>query len=350
MAFTSRTLGLARAAVSAVGAVIDAAVRAITAAWSRAWGLLAGRFVAALEDLLTGKDRWPARRELLQDPGLQGALDDAGRALDVLSDLAAAETERAAAAAVERAAADQADMIGSQLPPDQDTRPGGHGSRRQALGAIRTRVGQRIISLTRPLSRDADQVMRRELVRGVRLGAGPRETATRMVGRMEGAFAGGLTRAMAIARTETLDAYRQAAAAVQEESREVLCGWVWLAELSDSTCVACWVMHGTEHPLAEPGPLGHVSCRCSRAPLTRSWADLGFPGVEEPPNLIRDAQVAFRALPRARQLAVMGRARLAALDRGNIAWADLVTLRQNPGWRPSYVPTPVHDLRRRRSA
>lgn len=344
MAFTSRTLGLARAAITAVGRAVDATVRVLTAAWARAWDLLTGKFTAALESLVAGAEEWPSRRDIERDTALQDALADAARLLQELAALSASQASSAARAATDRAAEDQANIIGSQLPPGRDipAQPGGF--HQQAIATILARVQQRITVLTRPLARDADQAMRRELVRGVRLGKNPRDTAGRMVRQVEGQFNGGLTRALTIARTETLDAYREAAAAIQDANRDVLGGWIWLAHLDgDRTCAACWAMHGTEHPLSAPGPQGHPQCRCSRAPKTRSWADLGI-DLPEPDDAIPDAETLFRALPRDQQLAILGAARLGLLNQDAITWADLARRRENPGWRPSWVPTPVRDL------
>lgn len=108
-------------------------------------------------------------------------------------------------------------------------------------------------------------------------------------------------------------------------------------------CPSCWAMHGTIHPLDEPGPQDHQAGRCSRTPVARPWRDLGI-NIDEPPSLVPDAQAAFWALSRADQLAVMGPTRLAALQRGDIDWADLSTLRRNTGWRDSYTTTRVADL------
>lgn len=348
MAFTSRTAGLARAAVTAVGGLIDGVVRALTAAWATAWDALAGVFLAAAEALIArSPDRWPSRSAVDNDPGVRRALAQARRALDQLDAQAATEATSAARAAVEQAAENQAAVIASQLPADYDTarilgrtRTGFHG---EAMRAIERRSAQRITALTRPLSVEADHAMRRELIRGVRLGRSPRDTARAMVQQVQGAFNGGLTRALVIARTETLDAYREAARVTQDASEDVLAGWVWLAELTRRTCPACWAMHGTVHPLSEPGPQGHPQCRCSRAPKTRTWAELGF-DLPEPDDEIRDAQATFQALPRDQQLAIMGPTRLAMLEDGVITWADLARKRDNPGWRPSWTATPVRDL------
>jgi len=42
---------------------------------------------------------------------------------------------------------------------------------------------------------------------------------------------------------------------------------------------------------------------------------------------------------------VLGKERLDLLHSGAIKWDDLSTRRENPDWRPSYVPTPLSDLK-----
>jgi SPP1 gp7 family putative phage head morphogenesis protein len=349
MAISDITLGLARAAITAVTSLIDVAVRILTGRWAAAWDELEPRFTTAVEDLIGDAEEWPSRRDVERDAALQEALSAAAQLLDALAGLAAAEISAVAQAAVEQAPTDQVEQIVSQLPPGLDpgtvtSMVGGPGGfHQQAIDAIDKRVTQRITVLARPLGRDADMAMRFELVRGVKRGRNPRETARAMVDRVEGAFNGGLTRALTIARTETLDAYRLAAAATEDAHRDVLAGWTWLAKLDSRTCVACWTMHGTEHSLDVPGPQGHPQCRCARAPKALSWAALGF-DIDEPEDAIEDAQAAFQALPDDEQLQIMGPARLARLNSGAVAWADLARLKQNPGWRPSYVTTPVRDL------
>lgn len=78
-------------------------------------------------------------------------------------------------------------------------------------------------------------------------------------------------------------------------------------------------------------------------PQVRPWRDLGI-DLPEPDDAIPDAQTVFAGLPRAQQVQIMGPGRLAALDAGDVAWVDLAVLRDNPGWRPSYVPIPARDL------
>ena len=135
-------------------------------------------------------------------------------------------------------------------------------------------------------------VVRQELVRGMQLGLNPRETARRTVlgNRMVQAFEHGfnlpLNRALIITRTEQIDAARDAAALTHQANADLLRGWQWVAQLDTRTCPSCWAQHGTEHPLDEPGPWDHQQGRCTRMPVTRTWADLGY-DVPEPPWLVR---------------------------------------------------------------
>lgn len=348
MPVTAETLALVAAARAALDGVADGVARALTAAWVTAWDRLALDLVLALDEVLaaTGGGGWPSRAQIVRAARLQAALEATARALDELTATARAQATAAARRAAEEGAATQAHLIATQLP---------YGAAQAVtlsrlarwserdLAAIVARTAERITATSRPLSADADAAMRRELVRGVAVGAHPNEAARRMLTRLEGAFNGGLTRAVTIARTEMLDAHRQAAQASQAVHGEVLSGWVWVASLTRTSCGACWAMHGTEHPSSEPGPLGHPRCRCSRTPVVKPWQELGI-NVPEPPSVIPDAQATFRELPRADQVHILGRGRLAAWERGDVAWRDLATRRDNPDWRPSYVPTPVRQL------
>jgi hypothetical protein len=78
-------------------------------------------------------------------------------------------------------------------------------------------------------------------------------------------------------------------------------------------------------------------------PKTKSWRDLGF-DLEEPPDVTPNAEDAFWALPDADRLKVMGPRRIAALNSGKVAWADLSSKRSTAGWRDSYGVTPLRDL------
>lgn len=152
--------------------------------------------------------------------------------------------------------------------------------------------------------------MKAELIRGITVGDNPKRTATRIVKRTDGRFNGGLTRAMSIACTEVLDASRAATHAADKANANVMRGWVWGAELGARTCPSCLANHGTEHPIEEEAPIDHHQGRCTRIPLTKSWADLGFAGIEKPPSLLQDSQEWFDGLTPGTQREIMGPERL----------------------------------------
>jgi hypothetical protein len=239
-------------------------------------------------------------------------------------------------------------IIASQLPAAEQTAAAARFSARilpTALDAMVARTQALIVNQARPLSGQAMEAMRRALITGVAVGDNPRDVARDMVGRVEGAFNGGLNRALVIARTEVLDAYRAASRYSHAANADVVTGWVWLATLDRRTCPACWAKHGSEYPVSAPGPLDHQQGRCARMPKTRPWSALGI-NVEEPPDVLPDARARFDALPEADQLQIMGPTRLELLKSGQVQWDDLARRRDSTGWRPSYIPTPVRDLQR----
>lgn len=355
MAVTNRTLRLIRAMRATVGGYADNTVRDLAAQWVAAWDQLAPTWAQAVDVLVAwalAHDRWPTPVELVRMGPVQQALADTDDALDVLGAATATAVTAAAGLAITATAAAEPEVIASQLPPAyrQDTRQ--RVTARilpSALDVIRVRVTQAITAQTRPLSADASAAIRRELVRGVALGSNPNEIARRAVAAVSGAFDGGLQRATNVARTETLDAYRTASRYAHEANADILDGWVWLATLNGKgagrTCSSCWAMHGTIHGLDEAGPLDHNQGRCARAPHVKPWRKLGI-DLDEPADSTPDRQAAFDALSDEQQTAVLGPARLALLRAGKVDWADLAVLRDNPAWRPSYVPRPLGDLNR----
>jgi hypothetical protein len=340
VAITATTVRLTKALRNSLLKVTDQQVRDLVAAWASAWDEVAGELeIAVLELAARAEDGRITRGQVLRSRRLASALDTIARRLTSLADQAGVRIVADLPAVVEAAGRAQAEIIDSQLPKAErgNLTDWSRVDSRQ-IDAIVTRSTEQIASDLWPLSSEAQGVIRRELVRGVAAGANPRETATRMLQRTQGGFNGGLTRALTIARTETLDAHRAAAKVSQEANADVLGGWVWLTDLrvSPPPCPACLGMAGTEHPLTEPGPLGHANCRCSRMPRTKTWAELGIEGMDEPESKTPDAADWFASLEVATQKKILGPARYAAWRRGEYpmsAWAERVSA---DGWRDSY--------------
>jgi SPP1 gp7 family putative phage head morphogenesis protein len=284
---------------------------------------------------------------------LAAALTAAEQALAQLSRRAGVAVSDAAGTAIRATADHEPRLIASQLPAAQEGEAAARFAARilpSALDSMVARSQSLIVSQARAVPGPVLDQVKRSLVAGVATGSGPRATAREIVARTEGALQGGLSRALVIARTETLDAYRTASRYSQTANADVLDGWVWLCNLGPRTCPACLAKNGTEYPVTDPGPLGHPNCRCSRMPKTKSWADLGIHGVPETAPAIPDARAWFDRLPLDQQTAIMGPARLGLLRSGAIGWDDIPVRREAADWRPSYQVRPLRDLRARATA
>jgi hypothetical protein len=350
VAITDRTLAQAAALRDTVGGVADDATRTLTAAWVKAWDDLTGQWRTATADITARQaelGRYPYPWELSRLATVQQALRATEQQLVVLGQHANAQITDAAGNAVAATVEREPHIIASQLPAALVTAAVTLYTSRlttHTVDAVNARIGHGIAALTRPIARSTYDAVQREVARGIPAAAS-QGMAARLAGRFEAAFNGGLSRAVTVVRTETVDAYRTVAQASHRANQDVVAGWVWNSRLAATTCPACWAMHGTEHPVTEAGPDDHRSGRCGRLPLLRSWRDLGI-DLPEPASAVPNAEAAFDALPEADQLAIMGPVRLELLRSGRARWGDLAIRRDSPNWRPSYTPRPVADLQR----
>jgi hypothetical protein len=342
MSVTWRTLAFQRGLAEQLRLVTDRQTRLLVAAWVTAWDEVAPDLNQVLLEMLSAGER-VTRSQMLRSLRLQNALIVIADRLQVLAAQAGVVITGDLVDVIDTAGAAQASILDSQLPPGfMSSAQLDMWSRVDArqIEAIVRRATQQITSRTRALSREAQAAVRRELIRGVAAGSNPRVTARRILERVEGRFNGGLTRALNISRTETLDAHRAAAALGQSQHTDVLAGWTWLATLDRRTCPSCLAQHGSEHPASEPGPFDHQQGRCSRLPRTKSWRELGF-DIEEPPSLLPDAGQWFTDLPEADQRVILGPGRYAAWADGRFPMSDWSARRTTPGWRDSYGVAPV---------
>jgi hypothetical protein len=350
VSITNQTLRYVDQLRAEINRQLDDDTRRLVEAWVRAWNTLNNEWRAAIDDIVSasGPDRWPNQSQILNVTRVQIALAATTAELEQLAALTQSTVISTASALTEQQAFWEARIIASQLPAETGpARLLAPQFSDLALAAIVERTTQQIESLRDPLAAATQETMRRALIRGVALGQNPRLTAQHMLRRSEQHFNGGLTRALNISRTESLDAQRRAAAAYQQQHRDVLKGWAWNAKLDSRTCPSCWSQHGRVHPLTEPGPHDHQQGRCNRVAVTKSWAELGI-AIPEPPSALPNARERFDALPRAEQLQIMGSARLAALEGGTIDWDQLSVNVTSPGWRGSWVPVSVRQIERER--
>lgn len=349
MPVVKETERVAREIRLAVKAAADDETRALTRAWARAWDEVVREFELAAAEIVdaaqtgqtitTGQVRRLARA--------QDALEAARESIDRVLARQGRRIVTTVQDIVNATAGANARLIATQIPKTEGTTAqiAARFDRvsREALDAIVERSTDRIASLNQPLSRQASEQMLRALVRGVPAGQSPRTVARRMVRAVEGRFNGGLARALTIARTEMLDAYRVAAGAQQAANADVLQGWMWSAQLDRRTCPSCVAQHGSIHSLEEPGPWDHQNGRCARTPVVKPWKQLGF-SMREPASSVTTGPEWFGAQPAATQQQILGPDRLAALNAGRASWDDMFQRRRTTGWRDSYGPTPAKDV------
>ena len=365
MAITRGVLSIARRLRRDIGTEADDATRAITTDWVRAWGEQAAGWSQAVTDLVAEAGRlghWPRPTDIARTPAAMAALERAETSLTHLAKQAGDTAVDAAQRVITLDVQREITLIAAQAPDSQQESLTRHLTTRladeatvrttvvsrirtDAVDVIRRRTEGQITSDLLPLSAEATAAMRRELIRGVDVGDNPRRAAARMLTNLEGAFNGGLTRALNIARTEILDAYRATSRQIHQANSDLVTGWQWLATLDSRTCVACLSLHGTTYPVTEPGPDDHQQGRCARLPVLLTWAELGIT-TPEPDNTLPSSQQWFNSLPEAQQRRIMGERRLQLYLSGRVGWSDLATVRQSQRWRRSYVPTPLRDLER----
>lgn len=345
MSITDRTLSDVLAHKAAVDTVADARTRQLVAAWARAWDEIAAdmdrTITLMMGEALGGAPR-PSRAMRLRRQ--RRALTVASDRLADLCRQAGVDISEDARRLIGRAASDQRRLVATQLPPSI-TVDWARVDPAQ-MDAIVARTTEQITVRTFVLSQEATAAMGRELSRSVAVGTSPREAARRMLARVGDGFNGGLTRALVIARTEQVDAYRRAAEASQNANRDILSGWQWVATLGPRTCPSCLAHHGEKHPLDEPGPLDHHQGRCARVPVTKSWSELGFTGIREPGPSIRpgDGERWLGQQPEQTQRQVMGPRRFDAWQSGDYPVSSWSARVESPGWRPSYHVGPVRSL------
>lgn len=337
MPVTATTLRHMRRMVIDLEALTEGHHKILFAAYVNAWDAIVDQLTDALIQLTT-EPITPAR--VLRSGKVASALEAIARQLDDLAELTGTVISDGAGHAVTLALEVQAAIVGSQLPaagyPLVAVNP-------DIVGTIVHRTATQITARTRPLSDAGQDAVARALLRGAASTDNPVKVARDMVRLARGGMVDlPLWRAEAISRTELNDAARQVTQSWGEANASTLQGWEWLSSRGINTCPACWAQDGTIHELTEPGPYGHVNCRCTRMLVTKTWAQLGI-DLPEPDDLRLSAQDHFATLSRADQLRIMGPARLQALADG-AAWDQLAVLKPNADWRPSWQVTPVRDL------
>lgn len=200
--------------------------------------------------------------------------------------------------------------------------------------------GSPLRALFDALGPEASANMRRSLIRGIGMGYSPRKIAAEMR-RVNGLA---LTRALTISRTEVLRSYRHSQSESYARNQDVVKGKMWHAALTGA-CPVCVSMHGSIHGVNEVMAT-HPNCRCSWMPVTRSWAELGYSGIEDTNPKIQPGPDWFAQQPIERQAAILGPGRLAAY-RKELTLAEMVGRRVDRRWGPVRYVLPLREALRR---
>lgn len=321
------------ALAAALAQIVDDQDAELTRAWAAAWSEVSAELLDILTGILTDVGTVNAtavvRFERLARvlAGMADRLDElAGHlGITVTNDLADV-LERAQVGTVELIAAQR---LARSVPGREVPTP--------ALEAIVRRTTEQVTSLAQPLADETYATILGELTRGVAAGDNPRATAARMLKRAEDLHNFGRARAVNIARTETLDAYREGARVTQDAYADLLAGWVWIAHLGPRTCRSCLSMHGEFFSLEVPGPDDHQQGRCARVPVVRE--DDGTVDLSWVPS----AEDMFMTLPREQQQKLLGRRGYDAWAAGDFPIEQWTKRRETDGWRDSQVPASPGD-------
>lgn len=177
-----------------------------------------------------------------------------------------------------------------------------------------------------PVSADA---MAQALVVGIARGANPRDVARAAARRFSDV---GLSRALTIARTEQLRAYRNATLSQYREAG-VVEGYARIAAKDSRTCIACLVADGTQYPLNAVMP-EHPMGRCAMVPLVTGMRPVTW----------ETGQEWFAQQDADTQQAILGPGRYRAWSEGKFALADVARVVGNRTWGDSLSPMALRDL------
>jgi len=111
---------------------------------------------------------------------------------------------------------------------------------------------------------------------------------------------------------------------------DVVKGWIWNAACDERTCAACWAMHGTTHSLEEELQ-DHPNGRCARSPWVKTWAEMGFAGMDEKPPMASGEERFARLTPE-QQDRILGKAGGAAYRGGAAKLSDFATTKTSTVW------------------
>lgn len=178
------------------------------------------------------------------------------------------------------------------------------------------------------------------LLDGIAQGWNPRKIASAM----KEALSGNLQRALVIARTETLRAFRDAAQTGMEGNADVLEGWIWSSALTSATCPVCWGLHGSFHPLTEKLN-DHICGRCVPVPVTKPLAQIDprLKGLTDPRVRVPMGDMVLRGKSDEFARSILGPGRY-DLWKSGVDLSDMVRWTDDPEWGMTPALKALKDL------
>lgn len=176
--------------------------------------------------------------------------------------------------------------------------------------------GSPLSGILNELAKAGSTGIRETLIKGVALGWNPRKME-RMARQALGKV---LTRALTVARTESMRAYREATYQTYNANTDIIDGWYWISAADSRTCASCWAMHGTKHRLNERLD-DHPNGRCTPVPSVRNY-----------PLTIETGAERFAKLDKGKQREVLGNAAFDAFEDGKIGLNDMVHRHRSNTW------------------
>jgi SPP1 gp7 family putative phage head morphogenesis protein len=177
--------------------------------------------------------------------------------------------------------------------------------------------GSPLQALLNELGPDAAERVGNALTQGVILGQSPAQIA-RLARR---ALGGNAARAMLISRDAVIRSYQETTHQNYLANAATVAGWRWWASLGSRACASCVSLHGTLHPLTER-LREHPGGRCTQVPVVKG----------EPEPAFQTGPEWFAEQPVSVQRAIVGPAKLGALQSGDIAPEDLSIRRRSRRW------------------
>ena len=173
---------------------------------------------------------------------------------------------------------------------------------------------------------------RQVFAEAVALGWNPRKTGRALKSKIEGLAK---NRAILIARTEQIRAYRMATAETFTQNADVLRGWRWTSARTEATCPMCIALDGSVWPVGSVMH-SHPACRCAMVPLPNT----AFPMPEIPTS-----GEWFDTLDAKTQDKMLGKAKGQLYREGKITLGDNVKWHDDPEWGPSPRARSLPELR-----